>query len=223
VLRALVLIALAGNGCSAKLDAEKAVGASEFPAASSNEGANDGAPLAQQVYETYGSCEVTFTGDEQRSFRHSGGMGSLGSDYFMNQEELEQVLRQRNPEPAKLAEALRKDPRLTVLVVNYGGDGMDLNIGVGAETTYADLPFAPGKYRVGEGRGEIVIQGSLDRYARRFRGQPGGSFEILTFDGAGLHARFEAKLVGDVSGEVTGTVRYRCAHNTAVCLAARGR
>lgn len=181
-----------------------------------------GADPNQDLIDKYGSCEVTFEGDLQKTYRSPGGASALGSDYFMNEEEIKQALKMFVGE-AKVEEAMRRDPKLYTLIVNCGVDDLNLNFGAGADSTYADIPFGPKRYEVGNKKGQISMLGSVQKYAKFFRAKPGSWFEITKFDGGGLQGAFELVIDGDLKGKVRGKIDYRCAHNTSVCLAARGR
>lgn len=218
--------AASGGGSAAEGSAAPAA-ASEpaAPAAASEPTAPAPSPSAdpnQDLIDKYGSCEVTFEGDLQKTYRSPGGASALGSDYFMNEEEIEQALKMFVGE-AKVAEAMRRDPKLYTLIVNCGVDDLNLNFGAGADSTYADIPFGPKKYEVGNKKGQISMLGSVQKYAKYFRAKPGSWFEITKFDGSGLQGAFELEIDGDLKGKVRGKIDYRCAHNTSVCLAARGR
>lgn len=181
-----------------------------------------GADPNQDLIDKYGSCEVTFEGDLQKTYRSPGGASALGSDYFMNEAETRQALKMFVGE-AKVEEAMRRDPKLYTLIVNCGVDDLNLNFGSGTDSTYADIPFGPKKYEVGNKKGQIAMLGSVQKYAKFFRAKPGSWFEITKFDGSGLQGTFELVIDGDIKGKVRGKIDYRCAHNTSVCLAARGR
>lgn len=181
-----------------------------------------GADPNQDLIDKYGSCDVTFEGDLQKTYRSPGGASALGSDYFMNEEEIRQALKTFVGE-AKVEEALRRDPKIYTLIVNCGVDDLNLNFGAGADSTYADIPFGPKKYEVGNRKGQIAMLGSVQKYEKYFRAKPGSWFEITKFDGSGLQGAFELVIDGDLKGKVRGKIDYKCPHNTSVCLAARGQ
>lgn len=171
--------------------------------------------------ERYGSCEVTFEGTQNRKFITAGGQSALGADYFMNEEEIRKALSMFGSETAKVEARMKADPRLYIFVANCSGGGLNLNFGAGAKSKYADIPFGPGKYRIGNNKGEVSMLGSMDAYKTMFRAEPGGKFEIQSFDGKGMKATFEFQATGDFKGTVKGKIDYRCAHDTSVCVAAR--
>lgn len=175
----------------------------------------------KQQIERYGSCEVTFEGGQTRRFVTSGGQSALGSDYFMNDDEIRKALSMFGKEPAKLETRMKADPRLYIFVANCSGGGLNLNFGAGANSKYSDIPFGPGKYRIGNEKGAVSMMGSIDSYKTMFRAAPGGRFEIQSFDGKGMKATFEFQAIGDFTGTVKGKLDYRCAHDTSVCRAAR--
>ncbi len=191
------------------------------PAAAAG-GAASGEDPNRDLFEKYGACEVTFEGDLQKTYRSPGGASALGSDYFMNDAELRQALKMLAG-PAKVEEAMKKDPRLYVLIVSCSIDDLNLSFGAGANSTYADVPFGPKKYEIGNGKGQIAMLASVEGYKKLLRAAPGGTFEITRFDGAGLAATFELNIEGDLKGKLRGKIDYRCAHDTSVCVAARAK
>ncbi|MBK7539776.1 MAG: hypothetical protein IPI49_31385 [Myxococcales bacterium] len=140
----------------------------------------------------------------------------------MNDDELRESLKMLAG-PAKVEEAMKHDPKLMLLVVNCSVDDLALNFGAGAASTYADFPFGPKKYEIGNRKGQLAMMGGLDNFKKMFRAQPGGTFEITRFDGVGLTATFEIPISGDINGKLRGKIDYKCPHNTSVCLAARGK
>lgn len=207
-----------GAGSAAPTEPGAAPAASEPASPAAAPAAAPAADPNQVLFDKYGACEVTFEGDLQKTYRSPGGASALGSDYFMNDAELREALKMLAG--AKVDEAMRKDPKIYTLIVNCSIDDLNLAFGAGTDSTYADIPFGPKKYQVGNGKGQIAMLASLDNYKKYFRAT-GGTFEVTRFDGVGLAGTFEIDITGDVKGKIRGKIDYKCAHNTSVCLAAR--
>lgn len=208
----------AAEGAAPTAAADPATAPPAAPAAAPAPGADPN----QDLIDKYGSCEVTFEGDLQKTYRSPGGASALGSDYFMNEEETRIALKAFVGE-AKVEEAMRRDPKIYTLIVNCGVEDLNLNFGAGTDSTYADIPFGPKKYEVGNGKGQMAMLGSVQKYGKYFRAKPGSWFEVTKFDGSGLQGAFELVIDGDLKGTVRGKIDYRCAHDTAICRAARGQ
>lgn len=232
-LRCLTLAALTVVGCQKKDKAEPALEkSSDVPSASSGSlpsgvkvaeagEAHDPEALKLEQIQKYGSCEVEFDGTVKAKFITPGGKSALGADYFMNEAEIRQALSFLVRDPVELDKAMKKDPRLTLFIVNCIGDGLNLNFGAGMETSYKDIPFGPGKYLLGNQKGRVAFLGSLGHYKQMFRLKDEGSFEFTRFDGSGAQGKFEFEAVGDFTGKVRGKFDLKCAHDTSVCAAAR--
>ncbi|MFO0633026.1 MAG: hypothetical protein U0168_09275 [Nannocystaceae bacterium] len=74
-------------------------------------------------------------------------MSALGSDYFMNDEELRKAVTMFNGGKT-VDEAMKQDPRIYTLIVNCSGGGLNLNFLPAAHSKYADVPFGPKKYEL---------------------------------------------------------------------------
>jgi hypothetical protein len=205
--------------------AGSAAGSAAPPSAPAAPAADPAAPKEitnQDLIDKYGSCDVTFEGDVQKTFRSPGGVSALGSDYFMNDAELRKAL-EMFAGPGKVEEAMKKDPKIYTLIVNCGVDELGLSFGAGTDSTYADIPFGPKKYEVGNGKGQIAMLATLRGNDKRLRPGPGSTFEITRFDGTGLVATFDINLSSDLKGKLRGKIDLRCAHDTSVCVAARAK
>lgn len=183
--------------------------------------ADDGEAFRREQIQKYGSCEVEFDGTLKAKFTAPGGKSALGADYFMNDDEMRQFLSFLIRDPTKLDQAMKEDPRVTLFIVNCATDGLSLSFGAGAGTTSKEIPFGPGKYRMGNQKGRVAFLGSLENHKKMFRLKDEGSFEFTRFDASGAQGMFEFEAEGDFTGKVRGKFDYKCAHDTSVCAAAR--
>jgi hypothetical protein len=179
----------------------------------------------QEMIAKYGACEVSIEGAVTKTAKAPGGMSALGSDYFMNDDEMREAVKffaRGKP----IEEAMKQDPRIYTLIVNCAGQGVSLNFLPGGDSKYADVPFGPKKYAIGgmmgAKSGEMAVMLSIDN--EMFRVEPGGFLDVTKFDKVGLAGTFEFKAKGD-KGEITvkGKIDYKCAHDTAACREGRGQ
>lgn len=103
-------------------------------------------------------CEITATGDLSFTAKGSGNMGSVGTDYWLTDDEMKMALgalvgiaggsKLSDAEKAqKLDEAMKKDPRFMLLLLNCKTDDATLTIGPAKDTKYKDVPMKPGSYK----------------------------------------------------------------------------
>lgn len=182
------------------------------------------AKFEQEMRDKYGTCEVDVTGAVTKKIVAGGGMSALGSDYFMNDEEMTKAIEFFKGNDT-IEVAMKRDPRIYTLIVNCVGSGVNLNFLPSNDTKYADVPFGPKKYTMGKSFGSKpgVMTAMLSIDNAFFNVVDGGTFDVTKFDKTGLAGTFEFKAKGD-AGEITvkGTVDYRCAHDTALCREGRG-
>ncbi len=132
-----------------------------------------------------GFCEVTISGDVTDTIKSGGGPQAVGTDYWMAPEDLEGAVRSMvnvtapkgEDREKAFQEAMTKDPKLFILLVNCIGEKSSLTIGPAQGSKYADVPFGPGKYKFASG-GDA---------------KPGDMTAMWTHDN---------NMVGDLSGEL---------------------
>lgn len=186
---------------------------------------DDAAAWEAEQRAKWGSCKVDVSGSITKSFETAGGRSALGSDYFMNDQEIQEAVKFLS-RGKSVEEAMKQDPRVYTLVVNCSGGGLNLNFLPSADSKYADVPFGPKKYELaglmGNKPGFMTVMMSIDN--KMLRREPGGHFEITKFDKTGLVANFAFKAKDEAGGavDVKGTIDYRCAHDTALCREGRG-
>jgi hypothetical protein len=93
-----------------------------------------------------GSCELTVTGDVAGAAKSPGGAYAVGTDYWMTDEEVQRALAMVNKDPAKLTAALKRDPRIALLILNCGEGDFRVSVMPASGSTYKDVPFKAGKY-----------------------------------------------------------------------------
>lgn len=186
---------------------------------------DDSAAWEAEQRAKWGSCKVDVSGSITKSFETAGGRSALGSDYFMNDQEIQEAVKFLS-RGKSVEEAMKQDPRVYTLVVNCSGGGLNLNFLPSADSKYADVPFGPKKYELaglmGNKPGFMTVMMSIDN--KMLMREPGGHFEITKFDKTGLVANFAFKAKDESGGavDVKGTIDYRCAHDTALCREGRG-
>lgn len=186
---------------------------------------DDAAAWEAEQRAKWGSCKVDVSGAMTKSFETAGGRNALGSDYFMNDQELREAVGFLS-RGKSVDEAMKEDPRLYTLIVNCSGGGLNLNFLPSADSKYADVPFGPKKYELaglmGKKPGFMTVMMSIDN--KMLMREPGGHFEITKFDKTGLAANFAFKAKDESGGavDVKGTIDYRCAQDTALCREGRG-
>ena len=207
----------------AKTGDTKTVDAKVEPTPSS--ATDDAAAWEAEQRAKWGSCKVDLSGSITKSFETAGGLSALGSDYFMNDEELRKAVAIFSRDKS-VEEAMKQDPKVYTLVVNCSGGGRNLNCLPSADSKYADVPFGPKKYELaglmGNKPGFMTVMMSVDN--KMLSREPGGHFEITKFDKTGLVANFAFEAKDEAGGavDVKGTIDYRCAHDTALCREGRG-
>src|SRR5215212_1946240 len=168
--------------------------------------------VAQKNMSGPGRCEVKVSGDENVSFSSGGGAAAVGPDYWYSEDELRTSLRMlakvggaKTDADAdrEVKEAMAKDPRLMLLVLNCGkaGDkaGGSLSLLPSNESTYADVPFGPKTYPIAKGgvlgggakAGEFSVIFSLKDVIYALD-EP-GELKITKFDKSGIAGSFSFK------------------------------
>jgi len=180
--------------------------------------------FARETIARYGSCKVNISGALTKSVEAPGGMSALGSDYFMNDEEMRKALAVMAGADG-VDEAMKKDPRIYALIVNCVAGGVNLNFLPGNGSQYADVPFGPKKYELksgfGPAKGKMSVLFSID--SQLYTPAPGGTLDVTKLDKTGLTGTFSFEADGPAGKiQVAGTVDYKCAHDTAMCREGRG-
>lgn len=172
----------------------------------------------QEDIVKYGYCELEVDGILKGTGRSPGGKHALGSDYFNTEEELALAEKFFPKKPG----GAKPDPRIYIVILNCSNDVLTVNFGAGADTKYADMPFRPGKYKVGNQKGQmaaLVTQRSKKNDGKVFR-VSSGDFEFKRWDSSGAAGefRFEAKeMAGDGIVRVKGTFDMKCPKGEGQC------
>ncbi|HEX6030671.1 MAG TPA: hypothetical protein VFY90_04510 [Tepidiformaceae bacterium] len=105
-----------------------------------------------------GECEVKVTGDLDVSWKGNGGVEAVGSDYWLSDKEFREAFEliatgSKDEKQKQVDEAMNADPRLFILIVNcIPKDDSDVSLIISPSNAakYADVPFKPAEYAVGE-------------------------------------------------------------------------
>jgi hypothetical protein len=174
-----------------------------------------------------GSCEVTVEGAVTASGKSQGGVRDFGTDYWYTPEELEAAVKQmvgltskKEAEPAKVAEAMKKDPKITTFILNCMTP--DVTLSFLPQGKYADVPFGPKKYAVHKGLGKTAGVALLGRVkGKMIRLTEDGVLDVTAFDKKHVAGTFELHAKQD-AGDITikGKFDYPCHLPTKVCAGA---
>jgi len=178
-------------------------------------------------------CEVHVTGSQTVDIVGTKPRGSqnarmsAGSEYWMTDEELRGALammvRIGGDKPAKeevdrkVDEAMKKDPRLWLLIMNCSTDDGFLNLGASNSSKSSDIVFGPHTYVIASDpkAGEFGAMFSIkrDKHTGYHLVAP-GKLEITKFDASGITAGFGFEAESrDKSQHVTvrGSFDFGCA------------
>ena len=153
-----------------------------------------------------GFCEATVEGSLTGTSKVPGGRFTFGSDYFMSEEELSKALPLTGG-----AAAAKRDPSIYIFILNCKAGPLSINFGAGAGSTYKDIPFKPGKYKMGNERGKVTALLTADK---SFFKITTGEFEFTKFDKTGAKGSFRFEASGQLGtpGQIkaSGTFDLGC-------------
>jgi hypothetical protein len=228
--RFLVGVALAATlgGCGKAED--KAGGPAPAPAASAGDRAPSAAgagAAAAASGKDVGRCKIEVTGDVTASaepVRHAvtDTKVTFGTDYWLSDDELETALRvmaglgddKGVDKDAKVAEAMKQDPRLFVFIMSCGDDDVTMSVFPGQDSRYADIPRAPKKYVVTRDAkaGELSVMLSVGD--GHFGVKAPGTLEVTRFDSSRIEGTFafeaEERYGKKRSVKVGGSFEFDC-------------
>lgn len=154
----------------------------------------------------YGSCSVTFAGDERIEIQGDGGPAATGSDYWYSDDELRAALEQlarvgSNKSDAEVEREVDEamdspDPKLFLLFLGcVDRDDRELSITLfpSANSTYDDIPFEPGTYAIpaSTGAAEAGTFGVLFTIGDElYRVSEAGELDITEWDDEGIAGEF---------------------------------
>jgi hypothetical protein len=191
-------------------------------AGTSAQGGVGTAPAGKEI----GRCKIDVTGDvtaSAESVRHglTDAKVSFGSDHWMTDDELKTAMRvmvnmgdEGGDKDAKVAEAMKKDPRLFLFILNCGAEKLSLSLIPGNDSKYADVPKAPKKYVITSdakaGEFNVMLQVG-DAY---FGVKSPGTLDITRFDSSKLEGTFafdgEERFGSKRSVKVAGSFAFDC-------------
>jgi len=175
-----------------------------------------------------GSCSVKLTGDVSGDFKGTGDSGSVGTDYWLTDDELRQALTflQQGSDAEKkkkVDEEMAKDPRFFLLILNCEADKVSISLLPSGDSKYKDLPFKKaGEYPIPAGGplggaakpGEFNVLVTIDD--NPYQVTQAGSLKISKFDETGIAGTFqfgvqEAFSEGTAKkAQVSGQFSYPC-------------
>lgn len=177
-------------------------------------------------------CEVHVTGSRTVDIIGTKPRGrpspevNAGSEYWMTEDELRNALammqRIGGDKPSKaeverkLEEAMKKDPRLWLLIMNCSTDDGFLNLSASNSSRSRDIPFGPHTYVIASDAkaGEFTKMFSLKqgKHTSYHLAAP-GKLEITKFDATGITGTFGFEAEDGQSQRVTvkGSFDFGCA------------
>jgi hypothetical protein len=177
-----------------------------------------------------GKCQVKVSGDETVDFQAEGGLGAVGTDYWLKEEEIRAALNalatgSDAEKKQQVDEQMAEDPRIMLLILNCGSAGAENSISLlpSNDSKYADVPFKPGEYTIPSGQafvsagkpGEFAALLSL-KEASYSVSEP-GKLTISKFDKSGIAGSFQfgaAEVFAEGTPkkvQVQGTFDFPCA------------
>ena len=163
-----------------------------------------------------GSCELTVSGAADAKATSSGGLMTVGSEYWLGPADLA-AMAERLRDPAARAEFDKREVKTFLFQLNCGDSKAKAMFGVGA-LPKAQFPMGPGKYKVvsgAEGPGSVNGMFSLAG-GKSPTPQEGGVLEITTWDHDKLVGTFDVPTrAGDESFRFQGRFDLTC--HTATC------
>ncbi len=176
-----------------------------MPAAAASPGAAPSAAGAAPAAsgKDLGRCKIEVTGDVTASaepVRHAATdtKVTFGTDYWLTDDELKTALRvmigigadKGVDKDAKVAEAMKQDPRLFVFIMSCGDDDVTMSVLPGNDSRYADIPRAPKKYVVTRDAraGELIVMLSVGDGHFGVKGP--GTLEVTRFDSSRIEGTF---------------------------------
>ena len=215
--------------CGGKKDAAPTAGSAAVVAGSA---APASAPASAPAGTPVGKCTFTVTGDVALTVdavatkSPPNGKAMATADYWQTDDQIRSALqmlggldskKSKDAVKAEVDEAMKKDPKFMLLLVNCGADGGSLNFGPGKDSKYADIPFKAGKYPIAAGTakaGELGVMVNLRPPTghKSFEVSEPGTMDITKFDGTGITATFtfKAKSRDGKAIEIKGSFDYPC-------------
>jgi hypothetical protein len=162
-----------------------------------------GAAAAPASGKDIGRCKINVTGDVTASAEPvrraiTDSKVSFATDHWLSDDELRTALRvmiglgddKGVDKEAKVAEAMKQDPRLFVFIMNCAGDDVTMSVLPGKDSRYADIPRAPKKYVVtgGAKAGQMGVMLSVGD--AHFGVKAPGTLEVTRFDSSRIEGTF---------------------------------
>jgi hypothetical protein len=175
------------------------------------------------------TCELHVTGGAKVNIAASNPRGahadaaSAFTDYWMTDDdlrarltEMQQVIAKRKaeaPSTRSVDDAMKKDPRLVLLQIRCGDDAGALELLPGPRSRYADVPFAPAKYK-------LVARpaAKAGQFTATFSLGQGATFESFAIDGAGT-----LELTQFDTGGIAGSVHFTAKGRKGKTITVDGR
>jgi hypothetical protein len=181
-------------------------------------------------------CELSVTGDANATIKVdaplAGAQGKLAAstDYWLSDAQIRMALSALQSIGGKLPpaekqrkvdEAMKKDPRLMLLIINCLTDEGGLIVAASGGSKYADVPFKPATYAIVPNRrtrtGEFTVMFHVSHGGKReaYAVSEPGKLALTQFDRKGIAGTFSFK--AEQRGKepkqvaVTGSFKYHCA------------
>jgi hypothetical protein len=225
-MKSLLWIALTLAACGKSSDGKAASNAPSPAGPSTSAPAEAVATGPQDRCEVHvtGALTVDIVGTKPRGSQNP--KMSVGSEYWYTDDELRGALGtmtriggdklSKDEVNRKVDEAMKKDPRLWLLLINCSTDDGFLNLSASNSSTSKDVPFGPHTYVIASDpkAGEFSTMLSIKQGKRTGLGLAApGKLEITKFDTTGITGTFafEAETRDKSAATVKGSFDFGCA------------
>lgn len=183
-------------------------------------------------------CEITTSGDATASIKADAASGAAkgklaaATDYWLTDSELRSTIGAvegigsklgKEEKQRKVDEAMKKDPRFMLLLINCLTDDGGVILGASDPSKYADIPMKPASYTIAPGSGtgtpkagQVTAMFHLTSGGKRdsYRVTAPGKLVLTQFDRKGIAGTFSFKAEGRGKAakhiDVTGKFSYEC-------------
>ena len=181
-------------------------------------------------------CQVDVTGVATASWKGtwkkpgSGQQGKVGatSDYWLSDSDLRLALgamagalsnKSKAEQAKQVDEAMKKDPRLVILLLNCITDDSGIFLNPSSSSKYQDVPLGPKSYKVVDSWGNKATPGQFTVMSIRIKNAQyrveEGTLDIKKFDHEGVAGTFSIKAAGrgddrDKKINVVGAFDFPC-------------
>jgi hypothetical protein len=177
-------------------------------------------------------CEVVVEGDIKDRGVGPAASSSVGTDYWLSDSEIRtalEVMASLSKNKKRDIDAdMKKDPRIMTLILNCQTPRTKVSFLPAPSSKYADVPFAPKKYKIAKGKSAGVMRTmvTFEKDTGVWNVDGEGELDITKFDQTGIAGSFAFDVIEQTFGssatparkaKVTGTFAFKCTPGTANC------